>query len=119
MLNSREKAVLESVWSKCAGTESCLISADEILALSKKRKKFDKNAVLTIVNSLELDGYFDVVFTEKNGESVMCVNLTKKGLSFRREIIQDRRRLVWRVLLAVMSAVITFSLGRLLFYLFS
>ncbi len=119
MLNGKEREVLEAIACKCAGTESCLISVDEVLALSKKRKSFDKNKVLSLINSLELDGYFDVVFTERSGERVLCVNLTKKGLSFRREIVQDRRKIVWRVFLAVMSAIITFSLGRVLFYLFS
>ncbi|MBQ2717655.1 MAG: hypothetical protein IJF75_03550 [Clostridia bacterium] len=119
MLNKKERAVMNVIYNKCKSGTCCLISIDEIYKKLSKNRKMTKENIQKVVHLLELDDYFEVVNSERRGEPVLCINLHSKGLSFRREIVQLRRMIFIRLLLAGMSAVATFIVGRILFFFFT
>jgi DNA-binding MarR family transcriptional regulator len=119
MLSKKERAVMNVIYEKCHSENNCLITTQEIANELPKNRKLTEGAVENIVRSLELDDYFDIVFSERKGQPVLCVNLHAKGLSFKRELVQFRRTILTKLMLAVMSAATTFVIGRILFFLFS
>lgn len=109
---------MKAVYDKCGTLSRCLITIDEIFYKLPKKHRLTPNTIEQTVRSLELDDYFDVVYTEKRGNVVLCVNLHQKGLSYKREMVQLRRAVILKIALALMSAFITFAIGRILFYFF-
>lgn len=117
MLNKTEKAIMEAVYLKCGDKGCCLISVEEAKALSRLKKISDVK-IRAILKSLSLDNYYDLVTCDKNGEEFFCINLLVKGYRFKRESEQQKRTLIYKILLAAVTASVTFLVGRLLFYLF-
>lgn len=118
MLNSGERAVMGAIYDKCGGSGNCLITVNEISLNLPKKRKMANDAIEATVRSLELDDYFDVIFSDRHGEQVLCINLHSKGLSFKREAVQLKRAVFTRLLLAGISACATFIVGKILFFFF-
>lgn len=119
MLNKKERAIMNVIYNQCKNGTSCLISLEEIYKKLPENRKMNTENISNVIDTLELDDYLEVVASDRKGEPVLCVNLHSKGLAFRREIVQLRRTVVIRLLLACMSAVATFIVGRLLFFIFN
>ncbi len=117
MLNKTEKSVMWVVYERCKNKGSCLISLEEIQAQIKKRG-IKENKIKSTLKSLELDSYFDLITCDKNGKEIFCINLLSKGYAFKRETEQQKRTLIYKILIAAVTGFITFFVGRLLFYLF-
>lgn len=117
MLNKSEREVLTAIIDKCRGSESCIVSVDEICSVLNK--KLTKGKVQTIISSLEYDDYLDYVNTLKGEKKLLSVRLHKKAKTVNRELKNFRRTLWLKLALAAASALVTFLLSRLLFYIFS
>ncbi len=109
-LSRRENEVMAAVFALAHGKERFLVSPYEILAVLPARSKFDEEQLERILFSLELDGYFDLVFSDRKGEKMYCVHMHEAGLAFRRQDIRRRRdvavRLVWAGVCGLMSAAV-------------
>lgn len=117
MLSKNEKLIMAIVFDCCTKSGACLISTAEIRA-KLVGNKLSEEKIKSTLRSLELDGYFDLVDCFKGDEHLFCINLRPKGYSFIRDFEQQRRTILNKILLAIVSATITFLVGRLLFYLF-
>ena len=118
MLNKSEKEVLQIVYEKCNNQGSCLITINQIKA-QLKHKNISEQKIKSAVKSLQLDNYYDLILCEKNGEQIYCINLLKKGYSFKRETQQNKRMVVSKIIFAIITGVITFLVGRMLIYFFN
>lgn len=107
---------MEIIYNKCGENGNCLITVNEIG--EKLKKKMPLKQIESIINSLELDDYFDVVFSERKGKPILCVNLHVKGISYKREMVQFKRDIYKKLIFAFISAIATFIFGRLLFFIF-
>lgn len=117
MLSKSEKLVMAVIFDSCAKNGACLISINEI-QIKLNNKQFTNAKIKATLRSLELDGYFDLIECLKGEDLIYCINLQHKGYSFVRDYEQQRRALFSKIFLAIVSAAITFLVGRLLFYLF-
>ncbi len=117
MLNKTENALMQIIYDKCGLKGSCLISVEEIKINLKSRGVKDGKIKKTM-NSLELDGYFDGVLCDKDGEEVYCVNLLAKGYSYKRETVQRKRNLLYKIAIAILTGVITYIVGKVLLLFF-
>ena len=117
MLNKTETEVLTAIIDKCQGTDNCIISLEELAFVANKKLTIDKT--LSIVNSLEYDDYLDYVNTIKGDKRLLSIRVHKKAQSIKRELKQLKRSLALRLTFAVVSAVVTFFITKLLFYIFS
>ncbi len=118
MLNKTEKVVMHAIFTQCGQNGCCLLTADELESLLFSHK-IKKEKIIAALKSLELDDYLDVLPCERHGEEVYCINLHSKGNSFERDRQIDKRAIVNKIILASLSAVVTFIVGRLLIYIFS
>jgi hypothetical protein len=114
MLNRRESEVMNAVYGVCSEKGVCLISPAELLALLPLKKKFDEKQLDTVLTSLSLDGYFELLSSERKGEKTYVISLRPSGYAFKRCALQQKRDTAFKIAWAVASAVIAFLVGIIL-----
>ncbi len=70
------------------------------------------------MRTLEMDGYFDFVLSERKGEKTYVIHMHEAGLAYKRSDIQRRRSVYFRWGVAAVGAVITFFIGLVLRIIF-
>ena len=122
MLNAKERSLLSFIKRKCGENGSCIISKKDLSDILRDIKigASTKNlgASTNALRDIEAAGYTENVLCKKNGEDVFLITLTKKGKNFDRERVLDKRDLIFKFTIAVLSAVVTFIFGRFLVYIF-
>ena len=113
MLSRKENGVMEAVYELCDGMNSCLISRSDIISLLPK-KELSGEELDDILFGLHVDGYFDLISSERKGEKMYVITLKDSGMAFRRTKKQRRRDIAFRIALALVGAVATFLFGLIL-----
>ena len=119
MLTKSEKAVMGYIYQKCQNKKSCLTSFQEIILSLSHKLKLTESKVKEIVKSLEQDDYFDLIYTNKNGEQILVITLHPKGIAYPREVVQSSRQLKYKIILATFGAVLSFVIGKILYLVFT
>lgn len=118
MLSKYETRVMEAVFSLCDGSDGCLISALDILSILPANKKYNVERIDDTLTALHLDGYFDLITSERKGEKMYVISLKDNGLSYKRAAKQKQRDIAFRIFLAFIGAFATFIFGLILNALF-
>ncbi|MDD4839299.1 MAG: hypothetical protein PHE93_01335 [Clostridia bacterium] len=108
VLTKKEKAVMYYVYNeavKCDGV--CLLRPVDIFASISLDLDFEQNELEATLKALELDDYFDVTYSDKRGEFFYCINLHRKGLAFARVERAFRSNFKFKILLALMTGILT------------
>ena len=119
MLNKQENEVMNAVYEMCGGKESCLVSPLEIMSILPEKRAYTPEKVESILRSLELDDYFDLIESDRKGEKLYVITLHQNGIAYKRTALQMKRSVAFKVCLAVGSAVITFAVSMILRGIFS
>lgn len=119
MLTKQEHEVMNIIYDSCRGRDSCLISPDELLKMLPEKSGHTSAKLEKILKSLELDDYFDIIYSDRKGEQIYCITLHTKGIAYKRTSEQTRRNLYVRIGLTVAFAVLSFIVGRILLGIFS
>ncbi len=111
MLNRLENRVMSAIYFKCKSKNAVLIEKSSLAPIAGENgeEKLDK-----IVNDLYVDGFFDLIYTERQGEKVYCITLTEKGKGYPREAKLVRRTLTFKLIVSVGFAIFSFILGLIL-----
>ena len=117
-LNRRENEVMNAVFKLSGGKERFLVAPYEIEAILPARGKYDEALLEKTLSSLALDGYFELVETERKGEKMYVIHMREAGLCYRRTDYQRKRGIFFRCAVAALGAVVTFLVGLLLKALF-
>ena len=117
-LNKREDAVMNAVFTLSAGRERLIAAPYDILALLPPKLKFDEEKLDRILKDLGMDGYFEVIESDRKGEKVYVLHLTTRGMNYRRRDSQLRRGIWFRWAVAAIGAVITALVGMVLKLIF-
>ena len=118
-LNKKENEVMNAVFELSAGKERFILSPYELNAVLPAKAKYDEAVLGRVLRSLALDGYFELVESERKGEPVYVIHMREAGLSYRRQDYQRRRSVMFRWGVAAVGAVITFLIGLLLRAIFT
>jgi hypothetical protein len=114
MLNHLESEVMKAVFDLCDGSKGCFVSPNEILALLPSRKKITPERVEEVLFALQMDGYFELLTSERKGEKTYVITLKESGLTFERVAKQTKRDILFKIFLAFVGASATFVFGLLL-----
>ena len=114
MLSRSENEVMGAVYSLCDGTEGCLVSPIDIISVLPSRRRYKPDELDEILNALQCDGYFDLIYSERKGEKMYVINLKESGFSWKRNSKQRQRDISFRIFLAFLGALATFIFGVLL-----
>lgn len=113
MLTSLENKVMLSVYNLCNSRSAVLISPLDLIKISNAKgvnlEKLDK-----ILLNLSLDGYFELIYSERHGENIYCITLTEKGKGYARSKKNFRRSVVFRIMLTTALAIFSFLIGIIL-----
>ncbi len=118
MLDRNENMVMAAIYSLCDGTEGCLVSPIDILSILPSRHKLNPQTLENILNALVLDGYFDLIHSERKGEKMYVINLKESGFAYKRTAKQRQRDISFKIFLAFIGALATFIFGLILKQLF-
>ncbi len=119
MLNKQENEVMNAVYEMCDGKESCLVSPYEIMSILPAKREYTPEKVESILRTLELDDYFDLIESDRKGERMYVITLHPNGIAYKRTALQMKRNLAFKVVVSVAGAVITFVVGLILRGIFS
>lgn len=119
MLTRKEKYIMEYLYQRCSGKNSCLINPREIITFASDKYIMGHGEVDKIITNLVYDSYIDMAKSDKKGEMVYCVSLKLKGQGFHRELVNDKRTTAVyigrTVILAILSFLITWLLKAIIF----
>lgn len=76
--------------------------------------KLSQTQMAEIVSDLHKDGYFDIIYSERRGETIYCISLTEKGKAFQRNSKTMKRNVLFKVCLSFALAVFSFLVGLIL-----
>ena len=117
MLSKTENRVMSVLFSECKDKSALLISPTDLIKITGDKgltqSKLDK-----IMSDLYMDGYFDLIYSDRRGETVYCITLTERGKGYMRGQKVMRRNLAFRLLLTVCLALLSFVIGLILKALF-
>ena len=118
MLSKSENEIMSAVYSLCDGTEGCLVSPVDIMAVLPAKRRYNADELDAILNALQCDGYFDLIYSERKGERMYVINLKESGFAWKRTAKQKQRDITFRIFLAFLGALTTFVFGLILKGLF-
>ena len=118
-LNKKENEVMNAVYELSSGKERFLVSPYELNAVLPAKGKYDEAVLGRVLRSLALDGYFELVESERKGEPVYVIHMREAGLSYRRQDYQRKRSILFRFGVAAAGAVVTFLVGIILRLIFN
>ena len=118
-LNRRENEVMEAVFALSNGKERFLVSPFEILSLLPPKADYDEEKLERVLHGLELDGYFDLISSERKGERVFVVHMREAGLSYRRSGAKRKRSFIFRLAVTVLCGLLSAAAGIILKKIFS
>ena len=100
-------------------TKSAILVSPSDVLKNSTAKDMSKEQLDKIINDLSLDGYFDLVYSDRRGEQIYCITLTSKGKAFGRTNKIMRRNLIFRITLTAILAVFSFVIGLILKAIFN
>lgn len=113
MLTKTESKVMGALYSAAEDKRALLISPIDLLKLVGA-ESVTLTQLEKIVTALSQDGYFDLVYSDRHGETVYCITLTERGKAFKRDLLVMRRNLIFRISLSVGLAFMSFVIGLIL-----
>ena len=114
-LNRRENEVMGAMFALADGKERFLAAPYEIISMLPPKADYDER----ILHALELDGYFELISSERKGERVYVVHMKEAGRSYRRSDAKRKRSLMFRLAVTVLCGVLSFLVGVILKKIFS
>ena len=118
MLKRKEKFILKNLNEECGSGNSCLITLKRLALTPSGHKKITEQELEKILVALEEQNFLDAVKSTRMGEEIYCVTLKLKGKHYLIENENALRAMKFRVLVAVLGAIASFIMGKLLFMLF-
>ena len=112
MLSKKERRVMQYIYEvSVQKNNSCILSPLDIAHAVQPKYDLKEVEINEIINGLVLDNYISVVYSDKNGKTVYCINLKQKGEAFERELKNKKK--TWGMLITrtVLLAVLSFIVG--------
>ena len=119
MLKKSEELVLKVILDNAYNNESCLISKESIVAFIGKENLVSLDNVESLLSSLYSNDYIDLLLSSRKGEKLYCITLLKKGKSYNEKKKQELKLIKNKIILAVICALVSFIVGRILVAIFN
>ena len=100
-----------AVFRLSEGKERFLAAPYELLSALPPRQKFTEEKLYRALRSLELDGYFELIESERKGERVFVIIMHDAGRSFQRSDAARRRRVYYKIALTLLCGALSALVG--------
>ncbi len=118
MLNNKEIKLLKIINDNANKQGVTLISLGAILVFLDN-SKFTKDSIKKALILLMQNDYLEVVFIAKNSEEYCLITLKSKGKNYKVEKESVLRQLLFKIGFAFLGAIVSFIVGRILYFIFS
>lgn len=102
---------MDYLYLKCRGKKTVLMTPKEILQSLLPKYELTAKQLDSHIKNISLDGYVDVVNSDKKGSFVYVVTLKLKGEAYEREKEEIKRKRLrsigWKVMLSLIGIGIT------------
>ena len=113
MLDKVEGRVMNALFLECENKKTILITPLDLVRITGE-KGLTESKVEKIVVDLSADGYLDLIYSDRHGEKVYCITLTEKGKGFLRGKKVMKRNLLFRLVVTIFLALVSFLVGLIL-----
>lgn len=113
MLSKNEDKVMRVLFKESKDKKAYLISPADLLKMAGV-DAITLSELDRVMKDLSVDGYFDLVYSDRRGETVYCVSLTEKGKGYQRNAKLIKRNLLYRLIVTIGFAFLSFIIGLLL-----
>ena len=113
MLDRLERKVMLTLCTELKDKSAILISPTDLLKIVGT-ENLSLSHLEKIIGDLSMDGYFDLVYSDRRGETVFCISILEKGKGFLRSEKQRKRNLLARLFLTIGFAIVSFLVGIIL-----
>ena len=114
ILSKKEKLMMNAVYSIAAPKGQCLATGVELLSLIPYKNDFREEDVEKTLEALKVEGYFEYDKASRKNETVYCIVLREKGLSYERDKQKSRRKLIFRLALTVICALLGWAVKEII-----
>jgi len=120
MLNRREKIVMQYLFDTCNNNNGkCLLSAKEISTSIFSKIDLNELEIDEVIKNLALDGYIDVIYSDKKGKTIYCITLKELGQAFARAKRNSKITVSVLIIRTVLLAILSFIIGIILKSIFT
>lgn len=117
-LTKKEKAIMRYVYNEASKNKGvCIMRPVDVYSNVSYDLAFEADELEPTLKNLELDDYFDLTKTDKRGELYYCINMHKRGLAFARDEASFKKKLAFKISIAVISGALTAVVGWLIKFL--
>lgn len=113
MLSKKENAVMTVLAKECKNKDALLITPIDLKGFLTEENISTQN-LDKIISDLYMDGYFDLVLSDRHGEKVYCITLTERGKGYLRNKKILKRNILFRLCLSAALALFSFIIGLIL-----
>ena len=113
MLERLEKKVMLTLCNELKDKDAILISPIDLLKIVGA-ENLSISRLERIVGDLSTDGYFDLVYSDRRGETIYCISILEKGKGYLRSEKQRKRNLLARLFFTIGFAIVSFLVGLIL-----
>lgn len=120
-MTKKEKIVMDYIFDKASGKESVLIAVIDLLDFLGKDtdSNIEQSELDGILQNLSLDGFVNVIMSDRKGKPIYCISLEKKGESWKRDKENRKRTSMMLIVRTVLLAVLSFVVGLVLKAIFT
>ena len=121
MLKKNERVFAGVLFGRFAGGENgnkLLIGYNSLFSVVSQKLKVDESEIKSILKTLENEDYIEVIYTDRHGEPFLYMRRKKRGENYKKERAENAKKVAVRLCLAVLSALVTFLAGRILYAIF-
>jgi len=119
MLDKKEKMVMLFLSEICSGKKSYLISVDQIAEYVSRKYILSIPELDEIMLVLNKENYIDLVFSDGKRGYFYCISLKNKGLTFKKDLIKQKREVIMLLLRTLGITILSFIVGLILKAIFN
>ena len=116
MLDKTSKALFKYLFRQLNDGKK-LFALSEIINLFNE--EINDTNVRSYLLNIEREGFIDIIFTDKKGEPYAFISLKSRGNDYFEDKKKRKKEVFMRILLAFLSALITYIAGRVLYRFFN
>ena len=102
---------MKVIYDKAVDRRAAILTEEDIMDALPKKSGITRCDMREIVRQLAMDNYFELIHSEKKGQPVMVITLTRNGEAFERELTQQKRNIRQKLAITVICAIITAVVG--------